>query len=228
MNVKSLLGILMIALGVLFILSLMQVIYFENVFSTWWPLAVMLLGLFIIAKHRRSVFSGMLVFAVGAIFQARNLDIIPHGEFWSIFGPTLLILFGIKILLPSKSCKEKKSIKSNVKINDTDFEINTIFGNEVHRLTSDVTTGEANTIFSQAVIDMSNAQLTNNSASLEINTIFGETKLIVPEGWDLKLSGSPVFGSIENKTRNIFSADSNSPRLYIDATVVFGALKIRN
>jgi hypothetical protein len=67
-----------------------------------------------------------------------------------------------------------------------------------------------------------------HSASLEVNNIFGGTKLIVPSNWDIKNEVTAVFGGIEDK-RNIAAGIVDPGKiLVLNGTCVFGGIEITN
>jgi hypothetical protein len=47
------------------------------------------------------MFFGILLIIVGAFFLLKNLGIIS-GDLWSVFWPTIIIIIGIRTLVPSR------------------------------------------------------------------------------------------------------------------------------
>ena len=67
--------------------------------------------------------------------------------------------------------------------------------------------------------------------SLAISTaIFGGVELRIPVGWQIAFRGAPIFGGIEDKTRNARVDDPACPpkTLVITGAVIFGGLEIKN
>jgi hypothetical protein len=46
-------------------------------------------------------FLGLLIVVIGFLFFLRNAGLLPQ-DFWQYFWPLLVILIGIKIMLPEK------------------------------------------------------------------------------------------------------------------------------
>jgi uncharacterized membrane protein YdjX (TVP38/TMEM64 family) len=49
---------------------------------------------------------GLIITAIGVVFLLQNLGLIT-GDFWSIFGPCLLIVVGFGIVFKRKSREQK-------------------------------------------------------------------------------------------------------------------------
>ena len=63
---------------------------------------------------------------------------------------------------------------------------------------------------------------------LEVNNVFGGTKLIVPSNWDVKNEVTAVFGGIEDK-RDINTGIPDPGKIMIlKGTCVFGGIEVTN
>ena len=63
---------------------------------------------------------------------------------------------------------------------------------------------------------------------LEITTIFGGTKLIVPANWEVKSEAVTIFGGLEDK-RSIQPGDPTQEKiLVLRGTVLFGGIEIKS
>lgn len=63
---------------------------------------------------------------------------------------------------------------------------------------------------------------------LEINNVFGGTKLIVPAHWNIKNEVTAVFGGIEDK-RNLSAGVTDELKVVIlKGSCVFGGIEITN
>jgi len=91
-------GIVLIALGVLFLLDRAYVIQFARFFEMWWPSLLILWGVVILTASRCRRWTGALVLiTLGLIFQGERL----HWAYWwemERLWPVLLIAIGISIL----------------------------------------------------------------------------------------------------------------------------------
>lgn len=88
-------GIMMIAVGVLFLLDRMHVASFHYVARHWWPMIIVGLGVSKLLRHR--VWAGLWMIAIGAWLQIVSLRLFD--QTFSNSWPLLLIVFGAGMIL---------------------------------------------------------------------------------------------------------------------------------
>jgi hypothetical protein len=92
-------GIVLIALGVLFLMDRFFLVDFSRYFRTWWPSLLIALGVVQLLTSRGRNWTGPLVLmTVGAIFQIDRLDLF---YWWSMrrMWPLILIAVGFGLLI---------------------------------------------------------------------------------------------------------------------------------
>lgn len=81
-------------------------------------------------------------------------------------------------------------------------------------------------MFGAAELDLRDA-LPSPDAQLDVFTAFGGVEITVPQGWQVNLSGLPLFGGFENATaKDTLSPDA--PTLEVSATALFGGVEIKH
>jgi hypothetical protein len=113
---------------------------------------------------------------------------------------------------------------------DVIFRETTIRGKEIDRR-------EYNVIFGKAVFDLTDMDSTDLPKTVQINTIFGGSEVIVDSELPFVVSGdavfagakldtdnATVFGELDHRSKK-FRPDSN--HLHIKADVVFGAFEVK-
>ncbi len=98
---------------------------------------------------------------------------------------------------------------------------------------------EARAIFGEVKLDLSEAELPPSGVvEIEVLALFGEVQITVPEGADVEIDCTPVFGAIERKIRSrgmgrrrrdAVSGDEPAgepPLICIDGQAIFGNIKI--
>jgi hypothetical protein len=63
---------------------------------------------------------------------------------------------------------------------------------------------------------------------VEVNNVFGGTKLIIPSNWDLKNEISAVFGGVEDKRNFNTSLPDSSKQIVLKGNCVFGGIEVAN
>jgi predicted membrane protein len=88
--------------------------------------------------------------------------------------------------------------------------------------------GEITNILGGAEYNLSQADFTE-AVTLEINQVFGGTKLIIPSHWEIKSELVAVLGGIDDK-RPIYTnlANSDHKIMILRGTTIFGGIEIRS
>ena len=110
------------------------------------------------------------------------------------------------------------------------FDLNFVFSGTDRQINDqDFKGGRINAVFGGFKIDLTHADMKGDQAIMEVNAVFGGGEIIVPPNWDVVLTGSGVFGGVEDKTRR-YPLDPALARktLTIKGSVVFGGFTIRN
>ena len=63
---------------------------------------------------------------------------------------------------------------------------------------------------------------------LEVNNVFGGTKLIIPSNWDVKNEISAVFGGVEDKRSFNNSIPDSNKKILLKGSCVFGGVEVTN
>ncbi len=217
-------GLLIILIGVLFLLGNLGKLDVGEVFSTYWPLILIFIGLWhLIAHGFRGTGFGAILILIGGFFMLVNLDIIT-GRIWLYFWPLLIIAAGLWIILKPrfKPCQTKAP-----EIKEKDLDAFIIFSG-IKRLfnTPDFRGGKATALFGGIDLDFTQAGLADNKATIELTAIFGGIEVLVPSDWEVVVDSSSIFGAVEDKHKAVPSAETKAT-LFIRATAMFGGIEIK-
>lgn len=97
-------GIVLIGLGVLFLLDTMDVLSLSEIFTDWWPLLLVILGVISMRSGDRS--GGILLTVIGLVLLGLSLDIINWSEI-SDYWPIILIVVGLMIIFEERKKREE-------------------------------------------------------------------------------------------------------------------------
>ena len=91
-------GVILIALGVLFLADKFFYINFSSFFRTWWPMLLIGFGLLQLVSRPHRPVGGLVLITIGTIFQVDRLDLFP---WWSMhrMWPLILIAIGAAMLI---------------------------------------------------------------------------------------------------------------------------------
>ena len=242
-------AILAIVIGALILASntgTVLALYKSLLFS--WPMLVIVLGLCGLIFHHRFSFGALYVVIAGIFFlipriEANEMTLfgwqIPQ-EFAKTYWPALLIVAGALgvtrwIVRPRTHYHKYWGGESAHFRHCThhDFkkgEVNAVFGRGKHIILDPAFEGgEVNAIFSEVTLDLRKAGLPEGKpALLEVNIVFGNAIILVPENWHVEMQTTPVIGGFMDRRDNIEGPHDMSRILKISVNSVFSGGELRN
>ncbi|GMQ64471.1 LiaF transmembrane domain-containing protein [Vallitalea maricola] len=222
MKKRNLLGILIIAIGVVILLGRLDIIDSENIFGTYWPLILIAIGLVnLFDKYGSKTLASVFIF-VGVIFQLKELNIeilegINIGEF--IF-PAVVIIVGAWLIIPKKK-------RSNKIYSDNILDTFCLFsGSDIINDSTDFQGGNLGTAFGGIDVDLRNSNITENEPIIiDAFVAFGGIDIKVPMDWKVEIKGIPLFGGWGNKTKR--EMVNTNKVLIVKCFILFGGLDVK-
>ena len=237
-------GLAVIAVGVLFLLRNVGIVYFDDLWQ-FWPVILIVVGLSKFANpHSASnVVSGLLISGIGTVFLLRNLGYF-YGDVWSYLWPGILIAIGLSILVKhleriheppsppgaSTSFPSGAAFPSATTSSSNYLHIENVFSGTRQKIESqDFEGGKIAVVFGGAEIDLRSAGTKREEITIKADAVFGGIELWVPAHWQTIVRGTGVFGSFEDKTFPAApGATVKAPRLLITGGAVFGSVIVKN
>ncbi len=106
-------GVILIAVGAVSLLSSLD--YFDSwyIFSTFWPMVIVLFGVKSLIDHRSSTVFGIVLIGVGAFLQLDELGLWYLGDIYvkELIVPAMIILIGLYFILPKGNKEPKEAEK---------------------------------------------------------------------------------------------------------------------
>jgi predicted membrane protein len=222
------LGIAAILLGFLFLAKNFGILNYEiRRYIFRWEVLLMFLGVVsFFGRGKRS--GGIILFVIGAVFYLRDFFEYDF-SFWQLFWPGILIFAGLMIIFRHRldnNWGEKKSITDDSIIDEL-----AIFGGGDRVVTSQqFQGGKVTAVFGGLNYNMLRAKLAPGENYIDVFCLFGGMKLVVPEGWNVKIRVMSVFGGFSDKHRfkSPDSVPENESQLIIKGTVIFGGGEIKS
>jgi len=209
-------GVLFIVAGILIFLDQLHLISFWQLFSTWWPLLLLGVGLTKLIARSGSPAVAILLLALGVILQLQRLQLFDI-DLLSLILPLALIFGGAAILL---------SKARTVGTHSTDrLHHVAVLGGSTQRISSsNFQGGSVTAVMGGVELDLRDAVLLS-STTLEVAAVMGGVEVRVPALWRVEVSGTPILGGIENRVMNEGKLP-DAPTLHISATAVLGGVEI--
>jgi len=218
-------GLLIIAVGVIFLLANMDRLDFGDFISTYWPMILILIGIsHLLTTSFRNAGAAFFLIAIGAFFQLNNLGVL-EGRAWAYFWPLLIIAAGLWIIFKPRP---KGFGEKAPEILDDDLGAFVIFSGLKRRFESDkFRGGKATAIFGGMDLDLTQTKLVDNQATVELTAIFGGINLFVPRDWKVIVDSSAILGGVDDK-HSPAPATTVQMTLYVKATAILGGIEIKN
>jgi predicted membrane protein len=220
-------GAIVVAVGCLLLLDNLGIVRFHDVWQ-YWPVLLVAFGVSRIVDSRSpsGYVWGGIVALIGAFLLLDTLDIIVFN--FAVVWPLLLIAFGLSVLVRALEGNRFRvgAPSSTAPVVGTHaFFSDSKSGSD----TQDFHGGDATAIFGAARFDLRNASMTVDEARIDVNVVFGEAEVRVPETWSVVNRAAVVFGGVNDKTIHP-KPDPNvkTPRLVITGAVIFGGITLRN
>ena len=226
---QFILGIIIIAVGVVFMLDNMNIIYAGD-FLRYWPLLLIAYGITKVAqssKNSGQIF-GWILIAIGAL---KMLDVLEFINFriWD-WWPVVFILIGLNFLRGSwNRSRNTIASASGSDLNDSDSYIKNvaILSGVKRKITSkDFRGGELTAFMGGCEIDLRDADIKGEEAVLDIVAMMGGVEIRVPMGWSVSVKASPIMGGVEDGTYP--SKEGMPKRLIITGNIFMGGVEIKN
>lgn len=217
-NKRAFLGVALVIIGLILVLSNFHVfpIGLRSVFFSWQGILV-LVGIFLLFSREGSA-SGWILILIGGLFM------VPH--FWDIswsfrqfFWPALLVGLGAIMITRGIGQKKHPTEQGMDYIDEV-----AIFGGGDRVISSqNFRGGRLTAIFGGAKYNLTQAQLAKGRNEVDILTIFGGAKFIIPPDWEVKIEVTSIFGGFSDK-RAVRKTDIHDPsrELIIKGVAIFG------
>jgi predicted membrane protein len=226
-------ALVIIAVGVILFLDRNGIVD-GHVALSYWPLALLAAGIYLLAAPRSPRLTGAVLTVLGAALSLKPLGLLNVGirELW----PVALILVGVFMLWGSMTRRERIGSASfgmpcsSANIESSDLNERAVFGGGERSVsTQDFRGGRLDAFFGGWEIDLSQCAIQRDQAVIEVQCVFGGVELRVPDTWDVKLRASMILGGISDKTRHPRPEElATAKRLIITGSVIFGGVEIKN
>jgi predicted membrane protein len=221
---KIFLGILLLLVGGLILLNNIGIllpfgITLSNFWDFFWPALFLGIGIILLFDQN---------FTTGVVFSIIGLTILTtklfNWDFWATLWPLILIGIGLSIILRED---RQVSLNNAAKISDDDrLDDNVLFWGVEKRMTSkNFKGGEINTVFGGYKLDLRDAEIAKEGATLNVNCAFGGVEIFVPDNCRIVTNGTGILGGW---TPDIKPTDIDKPVLTIKGVAAFGGVEIKN
>lgn len=215
-------GLVFVIFGVILGLNALEITNITIFFDGWWTLFIIVpcfIGLF----KEKDKTGNAIGLVIGACLLLACQDIIDFNLIWKLMVPAIFVIIGFSFIFKdSINKKVKKEIeKLNKKV---DKEYSAIFGEQKLNFANEVLEStEFSAVFGSLKGNLEKA-IINDDILLNVSAIFGGITLYVPEDVNVKISATPILGSVVDNRKN---KKETTKTIYLRATCMFGSVDIK-
>ncbi|MEG1931597.1 MAG: LiaF-related protein [Pygmaiobacter sp.] len=216
-------GLVFIVAGVGFAGNAFELWNFNLFFDGWWTLFILIPAAISMIQQGPNTGNSIWMI-IGIVLLLSAQDIIDSHLVGKLFFPIILVMIGLSILFGSRlRGAVPHAVQANIPTGGMPS-YNAIFsGNDVKWPAEAFQGATLNAVFGGVELDLRNAIITEDIV-VSATVIFGGIDIFVPTNVQVKVSGVPVFGGVENKAANFME---NSPIIYVNSTCIFGGIEIK-
>lgn len=220
---RVLIGLVVIAIGVLYLLEQADVLDAGATIDDWWPTVIVAVGLFQLAERSHGLFGPLLLCGAGGLLLLATTDVL-EGNVWDYAWPIALIALGLLAIVRWAGAGPlPRDAGDDVVVASGVFGGPTIVNASQHFQGASLTA-----IFGGVELDLRGAQLAAQGARINATAVFGGIAILVPHGWRIALRATPIFGGAEDKTEHDRDLPDDAPVLHVDALAAFGGVDIKH
>jgi hypothetical protein len=218
---RLVLGLSIVAAGLVYLAETAGWLDAGDTISRWWPVVLVALGLVQLSADRDNWIGPAVLIVVGLVLLGLRLDVLGD-DAWRYLWPLALIGFGTWVLV-GRGRREGGPTHGEVNV------VAVFTGREV-KVGGDgaepFTGGDVTVILGSADLDLTRARITG-TATVTATVVLGSLDVLVPEGWRVTISGTPILAGWDDTTRRS-SVPADAPNLEIRGLAILGGIEVRH
>jgi len=214
-------GTLLIVIGVIIGLNALEITNINLLFDGWWCFLIIIPCFIDLFKEKEKT-GNIIGIVIGLFLFLACQDFINFDVIWKLLIPFILIMIGLSFIFKDVF---SKNIKNEMKkISKSKDEYISTFSAQKINIDEEFKGCELNAVFGSTECDLKNA-IINKDVVIEANAIFGIVTIYVPENINVKITSTPIFGTVSDERKEkVKTADRT---IYIKASALFGGVVIK-
>lgn len=222
-GVQIVIGLIVVALGVLFTLDNLHLVHARAVLR-YWPLALVAVGAvqFVEARTPGRRVAGVMWMLLGAVLLANRLGWVSI-RLWALW-PLLLVFVGARIFFRAVGRSDLQELSPTA---DPAVSMIAVLGGSQRRVVSSAfQRAEVTAFMGGGKLDLRDATMAPGGAVVDVFAVMGGFEVLIPPTWSVDTDVTPIMGGCDDKTQP--PASSSAPRLKIRGFAMMGGIDIRN
>ncbi len=212
----------LVLFGILFLLEHLGHL---GTFKAWdfWPLLLILGGILHLMEKGQLVL-GLLLFGIGVLALGHTLSFLDVR--WGLLWPIAVI--GLGFYLVYTVFTKKPVVPSRTTSGGWVDGSAIMSGREDRNDSPNFEGGDISAVMGAYELDLTRAEMEADQAVLVAKAVMGSVEIRTPSHWRVSVQGTPVLGSVDDRTVEPPADVENPKTLVIQASVVLGSVEIRN
>jgi predicted membrane protein len=196
-----------------------------------WPLILLVIGGLIGIKNSFRGNAWWILMLIGTAHLIPAFHVMGKSSRHLVW-PLGLVIFGLMIAFRPRRVRCRPHRPNNIAhiTDDSRLIIDVTFGGRKEIITAkDFKGGDVSVSFGGSEINLTQADLAEDSAMLNFNVSFGSVELIVPSNWEIINEIRPTMGSVEDdRVIHASSPGEVRKKLVLQGNCSFGSIEIKS
>lgn len=227
-------GIILIALGVIWVLRALGIADFSLFFDGWWTLFIIVPSVMAFFSDREKTLPAIGILG-GVLMLLASREIIRWGLAWSLFPAGLIVILGISFIFNGLGLKKRREATPQYdenlppegerpKVSRSQEFASTFSSRTIDFSGTEFRNADVTAVFGSVTLDLRNA-LFGESAQVNVYVTFGAVTVLLPENVPANIRVVPVFGGASDKRPSKPAPDGRGVTL--SGTVLFGGAVVK-
>ena len=218
---RLLVGTVLAAVGVLFLLDSADVLDASGAVSAWWPAAIVALGVFQALSGAGLGGGALALIGIGSGLLGVTTGLFGD-DAWGYVWPAALVLVGLWLILGWGRRL------GGAPADDDEIDGIAVLGSALHATRSKAFRRASLTaVLGGVTLDLGDAVPIAGGAEVAATAIMGSVVILVPRGWVVEIRGLPLMGGWDDTTDRA-AIGPGAPRLEIQALCALGGLEVKH
>jgi hypothetical protein len=232
--VRMIFGLLIAALGAIFLAESLGWVEGRELLRRFWPAAFVALGVAVVLQPETrgaSRFWGFVPILAGIWIFAYQEEWIEV-DFWDLFFPAILLVFGGSLVWRAYQAPRERPVGEGGPPRDADAYVRAfavMAGNEIRSTAKNFRGAELGAFMGGVVLDLTGAEFEGDSAAIDVFAMWAGIEIKVEPGVKVVSKVIPLMGAFEDKTPPPTRADGAAPgkTLLVRGFVVMGGVEVK-
>ena len=218
-------GIVLVALGVIIGIDATGFADIDVFFDGWWTLLIIIpcfIGLFTEGQKDFNIIG----ICLGCFLFLCCRDILEFSMLWKLGVPIMIVVIGIKMILGGVFKNKSDKVIQKNKVNGVNIaKHSALFSGSDANYSGEIFYGtELSAIFGGVACDLRSA-FVEQDCVIKATAIFGGVDIYVPEGVNVKVHSTSIFGGVSNEEHK--NSSENPHTIFVNAVCLFGGVDIK-